>query len=438
MTTRRSFLARGGAAIAGATLLGSAAGCGPEDERAKPAGAFVPADWDSVRGQFMLKPGRTHVSTFVLATHPAPVRAAIEKHRRGLDEDTLDYLHRNQGRLEAEVRASASRYLGADRGEIAFTDSTTMGLGTVYGGLRLRQSDEVLTTEHDFYSTHESLRLAAARSGATVRKVRLYTDPAKADPDAIVDTLRRAVTPRTRAVAVTWVHSGTGVKLPIRRIADALAGLGAAPADRPLLCVDGVHGFAANEVSVRDLGCDVLVSGCHKWLYGPRGTGLIWARRDAWARIAATIPTFDPDGSAALGAEADGTPMVPGPRMTPGGYHSFEHRWALAEAFAFHQQIGPKRVAERTTELATRLKDGLAEMSHVQLTTPRSAEMSAGIVCFAVRNTDPFEVVERLENQHKVIASTTPYLPILVRFGPSIVNSTGDVDAALKAVERLA
>ena len=30
--------------------------------------------------------------------------------------------------------------------------------------------------------------------------------------------------------------------------------------------------------------------------------------------------------------------------MTPGGYHSFEHRWALGEAFRFHLAIGKQRV----------------------------------------------------------------------------------------------
>src|SRR5215207_6573858 len=430
MTTRRSFLAGSGAA-----LLGVAASCTSDDKPTTPR--FDPQSWDSVRAQFALDRDVRPLTSFVLASHPTPVRDAIEKHRHGLDADTHAYLA-GERRLDTAVATAAANYLGADATGIAFTDSTTMGLGLVYSGLALRPGDDVLTTEHDFYSTHESLRLAAARSGASVRRVRLYDDPAKADPDAMVDALRRAVTPKTRAVAVTWVHSGTGVKLPIRRIADTLAGLGRARADRPLLCVDAVHGLASNEVSVRELGCDVFISGCHKWLFGPRGTGLIWARREAWERIAETIPTFDSDGSAALGGEADGTRMVPGPRMTPGGYHSFEHRWALAEAFEFHQQIGQKRVAERTAALATRLKDGLADLGHVRLSTPRAPEVSAGIVCFTVHGMEPFDVVRRLAGEHKVVASTTPYLPILVRFGPSIVNSEGDVDAAVKAVESLA
>jgi selenocysteine lyase/cysteine desulfurase len=49
--------------------------------------------------------------------------------------------------------------------------------------------------------------------------------------------------------------------------------------------------------------------------------------------------------------------------MTPGGFHSFEHRWALAEAFRFHDEFGGKaKVAATTRALAARLKDGLAEI----------------------------------------------------------------------------
>ena len=86
----------------------------------------------------------------------------------------------------------------------------------VYSGLKLKPGDEVLTTEHDHYATHESLRL----SGATVRKVRLYDDPAQATAEAMIDAIKGAITDRTKVLAVTWVHSVSGVKLPIRKLAD--------------------------------------------------------------------------------------------------------------------------------------------------------------------------------------------------------------------------
>jgi len=295
----------------------------------------------------------------------------------------------------------------------------------LYSGLTLAPGDEVLTTEHDFYSTHESLRLRSVRDGATVRRVRLYDESEQADVGQIVSRLLAAVTDRTRVVAVTWVHSSTGVKLPVRAIADGLATVNAGrdPAHRALLCVDGVHGFGIEDAGPTELGCDFLVAGCHKWLFGPRGTGFVWGR--AWNRFTPLIPTFtgSPDGP-------------PGAFATPGGYHSFEHRWALAEAFALHQAIGRTRVAERTHALAARLKEGLAEISKVRLRTPRSTELSAGIVCCEVAGYGPANAVARLRELN-VHASATPYAQSLLRFGPSVLTDESDVDRALAAVRQL-
>jgi isopenicillin-N epimerase len=252
-----------------------------------------------------------------------------------------------------------------------------------------------------------------------VRRVRLYADAARAATDDIVAALVTAVGSRTRVVAVTWVHSSTGVKLPIRRLAGELA---RTPA-RPLLCVDGVHGLGAENATVGSLGCDLLMAGCHKWLFGPRGTGLVWGRGVVWDTVEATIPSFS--GSATPGAE-----------MTPGGFHSFEHRWALAEAFRLHLRIGKARIARRIHGLNSRLKAGLASMPHVTLVTPQSAALSAGLVCFSVDRQSPGAVVEALRRR-RVIATVTPYDPPYARLAPGLLNTPADVDRALRAVRSL-
>ena len=413
--TRRALLARAGLA-AGALALGK-----PELAEAAPD----LRDWGSVRGQFDLDSGRIHLTSFLLATHPRAVRDAIETHRRGLDANPVEYLHGPGDGLSGAAREAAGRFLGAPASEVALTDSTTMGLGLLYTRLALRPEDEVVTTEHDFYATHESLRL----SGARVRRIRLYDDARRASEDEIVSRVRRAVTGRTRVVALTWVHSSTGVRLPVRTIAQALP-------DRVLVCVDGVHGFGSNAASVRDLACDAFVSGCHKWLYGPRGTGVLWANERARELMRPTIPSFDGSsyGAWVAGGAPNGVPD--GPTLTPGGFHSFEHRWALPEAFAFHQGIGRERVEARIRGLATRLKAGLGEIKGVRLRTPQSPGLSAGLVCFEVAGRDPGAVVAHLASR-RIVASVTPYALRYVRLGPGIVNTPEHVDAAVRAVAAL-
>jgi selenocysteine lyase/cysteine desulfurase len=394
--------------------------------------------WEGVRGQFALEPGKAHFTSFLLASHPAPVRRAIEAHRKGLDANPRDYLNEHELRLEKEVLGAAADYLGAAPEQIALTDSTTMGLGLLYGGLRLREGQEIVTTEHDFYATHEALRFRAERSGAVVRRIRLYDEPETASEDEIVAAIVGALRPSTRYLALTWVHSSTGVKLPLRAVADAVAEVndGRDERDRVLVCVDGVHGFGVEDVAVAELGCDFFSSGGHKWLYGPRGTGVLWGREEAWHEAAPTIPTFDGRSYLAWieGRAPEDTP--PGATMTPGGFHSFEHRWALADAFAFHGRIGRSRVAERTSALARQLKEGAAALERVRLKTPVDEALSAGLVCLEVDGLDSREVVGRLDARG-IVASVTPYATQYVRLGPSIVNTPAEIDEAVGALAEL-
>lgn len=443
--TRRGFLV-GSGAVAGATML---TGCtdgvpaappprttgGPSSE---PAVELDTSDWASVRAQFPLTTDRAHFNAWVFASPPRVVGDAISRHRAGLDADTLAYQEENEGTLDVDTLAAAGEYLDADPAQLAITDSTTMGLGMVYAGLRLRPDQQVLTTEHDFYSTHESLRLAAERTGVTVDRVSLYDDPAAASAEEIVARLVAGMTPQTRVVAVTWVHSGTGVKLPIPDIAAAVAtaNSGRAEADRALLFVDGVHGLGVEDATVAELGCDVLVSGTHKWLFGPRGTGVVWANEAAWSQIAPVIPAFDITN---FQAWLDGVPPVidrPGQAGTPGGFHTFEYRWALAEAFRFHLAIGKDRVQAWTHTQATQLKEGLAGLAGVRVATPMATELSSGVVCLAFDSLDPFESVLALR-EAGFVAGLTPYRTGYVRVGPSLVTTPEQVDGLVAAVADL-
>lgn len=413
---RRTILAAGVGLVA--------AGC-TTTTPAKPADTsdtFDPGDWGDVRALFPLSRDLVQTAAFVLAAHPKPVRDAIDRHRAGLDADTEAYLHKHGG-LEEDVRAVAARFLGGTADQVALTDSTTMGLGILYSGLRLNTGQDVLTSTHDFNAHHRALDQLAQRTGAQVRRIPLYDEPAAATTDDIVARLRAAILPNTRVVAVTWVHSSTGVRLPIPAIGAMLAEVNAtrAAADRVLLCVDGVHGFGAVNIPVAELGCDFLVTGTHKWLFGPRGTGLVWGR--TWDAVAPVIPSFSGSDS-------------PGAQGSPGGYHSFEHRWALREAFDLHTRIGPDRIAERVATQATQLKEGLSRIPTVRLITPADPQVSAGIVCCEVEGLDAYNAVVALRRAG-VVASVTPYEQQYLRFGPSIVTTPEDIDRVVAAMRVL-
>ena len=126
-----------------------------------------------------------------------------------------------------------------------------------------------------------------------------------------------------------------------------------------------------------------------------------------------------------------------GQLMTPGGYHSFDHRWALGSAFELHEHLGKARVQTRIHSLNTQLKEGLRKIKKVRLHTPMASALSSGIVCFDIEGTSPQIVVDRLLEKG-IVAGRTPYKDSSARLCPSLLTLETDVEATIKAVATLA
>ena len=422
--TRRNFLITAGFGSAATALVSPRSSA--QKSTTEAIALSRSQQWKQVRAAFNLDPSYIHMAGLLMASHPAPVQAAIEAHRQGMNANPAHYLKAHRGPLDAAARQAAAAYLEARPEDIALTDSTTMGTALVINGLQIRSDQEMLTTEFDYYSTHQSLSYKADRTGATVRKIPLYEDLHQVSRDEMVETLIGAVRPQTRLVTATWVHSSTGLKVPVQEIGERLADLNQnrAEEDRVLFFVDGVHGLGVENATVDKLNCDFLVAGTHKWIFAPRGSGLLWGNPQTQAAVTPTIPSFTPG-------------FGWGGWMTPGGFQSFEHQWAMAPAFAFHQQLGKKQVTKHLHHLSRQLKEGLAQMNHVTLYTPMDQALSAAIVCFDVDGLSPAQVVEQLR-QRRIVASTTPYTRSYARLTPGVYNTPEEIDEVLASIQTLA
>ncbi|NWC08144.1 aminotransferase class V-fold PLP-dependent enzyme [Pseudomonas agarici] len=439
-------------ATVGATLIGGSmvasvvnAQVGQAPVKDETVTTLDPADWASVRAQFKLSPEIVHISNFFLASNPKPVRDAMARHRQAFDENPYTYLEDNmfakpEDMVWRKVCSAAAEYTGGRAEDIALTTSTTQGLAMIYNGLKLRPDQEILTTHHEWYTHDEAMRLAVVKWGGSIRRIDLYEGPEDVSVDAIVARIEAAIKPSTRILAMTWVHSGTGVRLPLKDIGTLVTRLNRerAEADQIIYVIDGVHGFGCSEAQVASLGCDFFSAGTHKWILGPHGTGLVWAREGQWAQITPTIPTImAAEPGNAWRQQRDPQGETQAAWVSPGGFLAFENQWGVIEAFEFVKKIGRKRIADRVAELNGQLKEGLAKLPNVHLHTPRCAEFSAGIVCCDVKGWTPKDVVAKLKAQ-KIIASATPYRHSTVRFSAGIINTPEDIEKTLKVMRTFA
>ncbi|VVN77144.1 Isopenicillin N epimerase [Pseudomonas fluorescens] len=189
--------------------------------------------------------------------------------------------------------------------------------------------------------------------------------------------------------------------------------------------VDGVHGFGVENLDFPDMHCDFFIAGTHKWMFGPRGTGIICARSAELKDVTPTIPTF---------SEATTFSTI----MTPGGYHSFEHRWALDEAFKLHLELGKAEVQARIHALNTYAKNRLLELPQIELVTPKSPAMSAGFTFFRIKDRDCEKVALQLMQNRVVCDSVDRDVGPVIRIAPGLLNTENDIDRFMALLNKTA
>ncbi|AZV26274.1 aminotransferase [Pseudomonas syringae] len=425
MSNRRDFLKQAGI-LAAALPLGASL---PNIASASTATAPLPRNkWAQLQQLFDQDPAWLHFSNFLITTHPRPVREAIEMHRAALDKNpglAMDWDHGVTEKREEAVRVLAGQYVQADARQIALTGSTTEGLAMIYGGVQVRADQEILTTAHEHYATHTILELRTQRDGTKVRKIRLFKDPYRISKDEILTSIDRAIRPETRVLGMCWVHSGSGVKLPLADIGALVDkhNRGRSEADRIIYVVDGVHGFGVEDMSFPAMNCDFFIAGTHKWMFGPRGTGIVVSRTPEVKYVTPIIPTF---------SEAEHFSTT----MTPGGYHAFEHRWALTEAFKLHLQLGKADVQARIHELNSYLKKRLLQRPQIELVTPLSPEFSAGFTFFRVTGKNSDKIAAHLMANKVVADAVERDVGPVIRTAPGLLNDEAQIDRLLAVLDQ--
>jgi cysteine desulfurase/selenocysteine lyase len=147
----------------------------------------------------------------------------------------------------------------------AFTLNGTDALNMAIKGT-LRPGDHVVTTDLEHNSVSRPLR--ALELAGVITLTRVAADAGgTVDPDAV----RKALTPKTRLVAITHASNVLGTVQPVAEI-------GRVARERDaLFLVDAAQTAGVVPIDVQAMHIDLLAFPGHKGLFGPTGTGALYA-----------------------------------------------------------------------------------------------------------------------------------------------------------------
>jgi isopenicillin-N epimerase len=426
---RRDFLSR-------AALSGLALGTLPSLARVEalapnPVEGFAPAAGDTdaavfaaARKQFLFPTSVTYCNTGTLGASPRAVVDAMNNGVETLERNLPDwpYFQADGEPLTGyqqlkDIRALVGEFIGATVDEIALTTNATMGMSFLANGLDLSPGDEVVTTDQEHSGGIGGWQLRAKRHGIVVTQVPLL--PAfSMGPEGVVNAFAAAITPHTKVVMFSHITSGLGALLPAKELCDLAHRNGA------LAIVDGAQVIGQRRIDVKAIGCDAYVTSPHKWLLAPKGTGILYIKRDVQHLFWNTLASggFDDESTGAFRFMHYGTGSVP---VVQG----------LVAALNFIKGIGIDRIERWDAMLATRLRDGLAQIPHARLSSPADRRFTSAITTFAVRGSTGRQLQDAL--WLKKIRVRAQGEPRGVRLSAHLYVNPADIDRVLEVVAAL-
>lgn len=332
--------------------------------------------------------------------------------REGLAIDELAH-----GWLE-QARVRTAGFLDGEPSEIAFTRNATEALNAVLNGLNLR--GDVLVSDQEHPALLYGL-LARQRS----RDVNLRTFEVGATAAETLDHVAAALNRTTRLVAFSHVSCLTGVRLPAREICALAARHGA------LTLVDGAQAAGQFRISVRDLGCDFYAANAHKWLCGPKGTGMLYARRE---RITAVRPLYLTYGSVISVRDGELELATTGARFEY-GERGVAHA-GIAPAIEWLEGLGWSNIESHMKALSAELKQRVMERRALKLHTPVPWDETSGIVTFSVGDMPATEARDRLRRQFNILVRRVLEYNAL-RVSTAYFNTIDDITRLMSALDVL-
>jgi len=362
-------------------------------------------------------------------------------------EATLQAIHAHlkreaaQGPMEAGVtardlteaaRSLAGQLLHAHVDEIALTGGNSPGWGAAFAALPPWQpGDRILVGRHEWGGNLAAMRLIAQRAGATLETI-------PSDHSGCVDAqaLEAMLDDRVRLIALTWLPANGGLINPAAAIGRVARKHGI-----PYF-VDGAQAVGQFPIDVREIGCDVLSGAGRKALRGPRGTGLLYVRRDFLDRL---TPAFVDTHSAPLGADGEPVLRADAARLES-AENSLALRCGLANALREALDVGLDTIRATIDANAQTLRAELSAIPGVSVLD--QGRDKSGLVAFNVAGHDAADVQRALAAQGITIGSNgVPYTPLdmqargldrVARASVSYLTSANEIDRLLDALRKLA
>lgn len=366
-------------------------------------------------GAFALAPELTHLNHGSYGAVPTRVLTVQDRVRCEIESDPTGFFQNAYPQRVREAAAVAAMGFGGVAQDWMFCENATSAVNSVLASLPFRADEEILTTSHAYGAVLKAIHLWAERRSARTKVAQI---PTVVESDAqIVEAIIQAFTPATRLLVIDHITSPTATIFPVREIVEHAHSAGI-----PVL-VDGAHVPGHLPLDVTEIGADWYTGNAHKWLFAPRGCGLLWTAPQ-WQDITRpAVLSHGTDLSYTAAFDWIGTRDV-----SP---------WlAFPAAAGAHADFGGPILMAQNRALAAEAGALVAARTGGTITAPETMRGAMASICFAGSGSldDAMRLKHRLRERGFVVWANPFQSQLCLRISAQIYNQLSDYERLADAL----
>jgi selenocysteine lyase/cysteine desulfurase len=335
------------------------------------------SDWGKIRKAFPIKSNINFLNNGTMGITPYPVLNAINESFTQIAENAR-YPHHNN-----DLETKLATLIGCSADEVGITKNVSEGINHIAWGIPLKKGDEVIITQHEHIGGCAAWMRRSQLDGVKIKTILIGNSA-----EACLDIIKRAISSKTKVIAVPHIPCTTGQVLPVREICTLAREKGI------ISVLDGAHPLGMLQFNLKEIGCDYYAGCFHKWMLGPIGTGWMYIRKELIEKTRITHVAAYSVNAFDMSAEPPQMDL-PISKVSRYAYGTFSgpHIQGCLAAIDWYHHVGPDRIEKRVKELNSYLRKSLEnEADKIEILNANDIQSQGGQLGFRINPTHTTEI----------------------------------------------
>ena len=336
--------------------------------------------------EYLLNPEITYFNHGSIGTIPRVIHEAHTGYLKLCESNPWLYMWGGPwAKALAETREKIAKFVGCSAGELAFTHNTTEGFNLLASGLPLKAGDEVVFSSLNHAGAGQCWFHYAKEKDFSVKK---FEFPIQEVPnlsrDDIVDIYARNISEKTRVVVFPHIDNLVGIRYPVKELAEMARDKGV-----QYVAVDGAQAVGMVDVNLQEMGIDFYAASPHKWLQAPKGTGLLYIRKELQSHLKPMWVTWGQErwqGSVRIFEDY--------------GTRNLAEVLTLGNAVDFQTKLNSKGAEQRRKELRDTFYQALKNNSKFIWRSPLDPDLATSLYTVELKETSSRALFKEMFEKH--------------------------------------